>query len=180
MSTTVPAVATSSDFRRLRLSHRNKINESAQVYLGSTHQAARALGGYACGRNRALVPGPGHSRHDRSLSVTFLSSGILVHSFAGDDPLVCKDHIRAGLGLEPFRPGGAGIVVRPVPAPAQPDRDQAARLERARRLWTESTPLQSTLGWRYLTEIRGLDIDRASRSCLAMAWWGASHNRSRG
>src|SRR5262249_47549173 len=113
MSTTVPAVATSSDFRRLRLSHPNKTHESAQVYLGSAHQAARALGGDAYRRKRVLVPGPGHSRHGLSLSVTLHPSGILVQLLAGDVPLRFKGHIRAGLGHEPFRPRGAEIGVRP-------------------------------------------------------------------
>ena len=29
-----------------------------------------------------------------------------MHSFAGDDPIVCRDHVRQLLGLEPFRPNG--------------------------------------------------------------------------
>ena len=39
--------------------------------------------------NKALVPGPGHSRHDRSLSVRVNPDapvGFVVHSFCGDEP----------------------------------------------------------------------------------------------
>src|SRR5262249_32645559 len=122
-------------------------------------QAARALGGDAYGRNRALVPGPGHSRHDRSLSVTFLSTGILVHSFAGDDWKTCRQHVNDRLGLSQFKPRLLHVN-KTTPVSAEPDRDQAARLERARRLWTESVPLHGTLGHTYLTKHRGLDIDR--------------------
>ena len=58
-----------------------------------------------------LAPGPGHSAADRSLSVKLDSNapdGFLVHSFAGDDPLVCRDHVREKAGLEPFKPNGSG------------------------------------------------------------------------
>ena len=72
---------------------------------------AHALGGEVVGRDRALVPGPGHSRHDRSLSIRLVSSapdGFLVHSFAGDDPIACKDHVRRALGLPGY--GRAGLA----------------------------------------------------------------------
>jgi putative DNA primase/helicase len=62
---------------------------------------AAALGGEVSGRG-VNCPGPGHSAPDRWLSVTPSAtspSGFLVHSFAGDDPIVCRDHIRARLGL---------------------------------------------------------------------------------
>jgi 5S rRNA maturation endonuclease (ribonuclease M5) len=62
---------------------------------------ARALGGEVNG-NGVLAPGPGHSPQDRSLSVTpdeNAPDGFLVHSFAGDDPLLCKDHVREKAGL---------------------------------------------------------------------------------
>jgi KaiC/GvpD/RAD55 family RecA-like ATPase len=69
---------------------------------------AAALGGDVSGRS-VLAPGPGHSRQDRSLSVTPSATapdGFLVHSFAGDDPIACKDHVRAKLGRPEFKPNG--------------------------------------------------------------------------
>jgi hypothetical protein len=33
--------------------------------------------------------------------------GFVVHSFAGDDPIVCKDHVRQKLGLPSFQPGNS-------------------------------------------------------------------------
>jgi putative DNA primase/helicase len=48
---------------------------------------AGALGGTVVGRS-VTCPGPGHSRGDRSLSVTLSLSaadGFVAHSFAGDD-----------------------------------------------------------------------------------------------
>jgi len=64
---------------------------------------ARQLGGDVAGRNTVNCPGPGHSPRDRSLSVTFdrgAPDGFLVNSFAGDDPISCKDHVRHLLGLD--------------------------------------------------------------------------------
>jgi hypothetical protein len=56
---------------------------------------AAALGGDVVGR-QVKAPGPGHSPQDRSLSVQFNSADqFVVHSFAGDDPLVCKDYVRS-------------------------------------------------------------------------------------
>jgi putative DNA primase/helicase len=68
---------------------------------------ARALGGEVSGR-RVLAPGPQHSPRDRSLCVSLspaLPGGFLVHSFAGDDPIQCKDYVRARLGLPDWHPG---------------------------------------------------------------------------
>ncbi len=61
---------------------------------------ARACGGDVC-QGRALVPGPGHHPGDRSLSVMIdpdAPDGFLVHSLANDDPIRCKDYVRAKLG----------------------------------------------------------------------------------
>jgi RecA-family ATPase len=65
------------------------------------------LGGELSG-NRLLCPGPNHSAADRSLSVRLDNAapdGFLVHSFAGDDPIICKDYIREKLGLPTFLSG---------------------------------------------------------------------------
>jgi hypothetical protein len=79
----------------------------------------RALGGNILrGKNgpEVLCPGPGHSREDRSLSVTISGGGddIIVHSFAGDDPIVCKDYVRDKIGLRRGR-----MVIRGQNAPLQ-------------------------------------------------------------
>ena len=73
----------------------------------SLQQIARALNGEIRG-NQVAAPGPGHSAADRSLSVTIGASGddIVVHSFAGDDPLECKKYVRARCGLPSFKPNG--------------------------------------------------------------------------
>ncbi len=69
---------------------------------------AGALGGEVSG-GQVLAPGPGHSPNDRSLSVKLDGGdGFVVHSFAGDDPIVCKDYVRAKAGLPIFAPNGKG------------------------------------------------------------------------
>jgi putative DNA primase/helicase len=76
--------------------------------LPSLEQIALALGGEVSG-GQVLAPGPNHSPVDRSLSVKIepnAPDGFLVNTFsAADDPIRCKDYVRAKLGLLPFRPG---------------------------------------------------------------------------
>ena len=73
----------------------------------SLQQIARALNGEIRG-NQVAAPGPGHSAADRSLSVTISASGddIVVHSFAGDDPVECKKYVRERCRLPSFKPNG--------------------------------------------------------------------------
>jgi KaiC/GvpD/RAD55 family RecA-like ATPase len=68
---------------------------------------ARVMGGDVNG-DGALVPGPGHSPKDRSLSVKpdpAAREGFVVYSFAGDDVGECRDHVKDKLGIaaEPAR-----------------------------------------------------------------------------
>jgi AAA domain len=72
----------------------------------SLEEIARSLNGEISGL-QVLAPGPGHSPKDRSLSVTLtnVAPGYVVHSFAGDDPIMCKDYVREKLGMPRWRPG---------------------------------------------------------------------------
>ena len=70
----------------------------------SLRHIAQALGGELTG-GQVLAPGPNHSASDRSLSVKLTETGnLLVHSFAGDDPIACKDYIRARCGMPKWEP----------------------------------------------------------------------------
>src|SRR5262245_20547318 len=74
--------------------------------LPSINKIAEILGGDVTS-GEALVPGPGHSAKDRSLSIKLddkAPDGFLVHSFAKDNLLVCRDHVRKKLGLPEFKP----------------------------------------------------------------------------
>src|SRR6476620_7283572 len=90
---------------------------------------ARVMGGRV-ERGAALVPGPNHSAADRSLRVFCdpdADGGFRVHSFAGDDPIECRDYVRLKMGLPAWEPNrrphtngtrSAGVVE----SRAQPDR----------------------------------------------------------
>src|ERR1700730_11813323 len=113
-----------SNNKKVNPLYEDSLNDGAKDLLASL---ARALGGQVSG-SAISAPGPGHSAHDRSLSVTPCAtapSGFLVHSFAGDDPLVCIDYVRARLGLSPVRPGQASKVA------AQRERKSAGEARQA-------------------------------------------------
>ena len=74
----------------------------------SARHLAKTLGGDARG-DQVLAPGPGHTPQDRSLSIKLdpnSPDGFVVNSFAGDDPIACKDYVREKAGLGAFRPNG--------------------------------------------------------------------------
>lgn len=57
--------------------------------------------------NKVCIPGPGHGKEDRSLSVMNDASnpdGFVVNSFAGDDAAECRDHVRRLAGLPEWKP----------------------------------------------------------------------------
>lgn len=69
---------------------------------------AHALGG-EISSGQVLAPGPGHSPADRSLSVklsTTAPEGFVVHSFANDDPMQCRDYVKQKCGLPTGKANG--------------------------------------------------------------------------
>jgi hypothetical protein len=67
---------------------------------------ARVMGGRVY-QGAALVPGPNHSAPDRSLRVfpdPDADGGFRVHSFAGDDPIECRDYVRRKMGWPAWQP----------------------------------------------------------------------------
>jgi putative DNA primase/helicase len=137
------------------------------------HSIAHVLGGEVSGR-QVLAPGPGHSRNDRSLSIKIdprAPGGLLVNSFAGDDPITCKDYVRQRLGWPAWQPGdgrGRAIPQHKVAAwdratidrQAQEQRplteDDLLRIRRAVEIWNEAQDPRRTLAERYLREHRKL------------------------
>jgi putative DNA primase/helicase len=134
---------------------------------------ARALGGEISGR-RVLAPGPQHSPKDRSLCVSLapaMPGGFLVHSFAGDDPIQCKDYVRARLGLPAWQPGDEqDRRVHPsrikdwdrTIADGQANlrdrtEDDLLRIKRAQALWNEAADPRGTMAVQYLMA-RALDL----------------------
>jgi hypothetical protein len=150
---------------------------------------ARALGADVVGLDRILCPGPGHSPKDRSLSVWFKSdapSGFLVHSFAGDDQLECRNHILFLLGFDPWRPGSTSRTGQNFRArreesktlPSLPEDSVAhnANGERALEIWSAARPLLGTLGEVYLRK-RGIHLEAVPGIYNVIRWvpacpWG--------
>jgi putative DNA primase/helicase len=127
---------------------------------------ARALGGEVSGR-RVLAPGPQHSPKDRSLCVSLAPatpSGFLVHSFAGDDPIQCKDYVRTRLGLPAWQPGDEQDRRVHLSRIKDWDRniadsqanlrerteDDLLRIKRAQALWNEAADPRGTMAVQYL------------------------------
>lgn len=112
---------------------------------GGLAAIVRALGGtlYDGGR-RALVPGPGHSPADRSVSLLLSGERVVAHSFAGDDWRAVLDDLRRR-GLVDDRGQVAGA---PAPAPLRPSAPE--RLAVARTLWDEARPLAGALAEQHL------------------------------
>jgi putative DNA primase/helicase len=134
---------------------------------------ARALGGEVSGR-RVLAPGPQHSPKDRSLCVSLapaLPGGFLVHSFAGDDPIECKDYVRARLGLPAWQPGDDQdrrvhlsriknwdrTIADGQATLREKTEDDLLRIKRAQALWNEAADPRGTRAVQYLMT-RALDL----------------------
>lgn len=120
----------------------------------SLHAIVRALGGdlYDRGR-RGNIPAPGHSRHDRSVSLLLEGDRVVVHTFGGGDWRDVLDHLR-GLGLidganAPLSVGGAARRAAPAPATRLERRDAALRL------WDAGRAIVGTPSERYC-RLRGV------------------------
>ena len=131
----------------------------------TAREAAARLGGQATSSTTLICPGPGHRPHDRSLSVRFdpaAPDGFLVHSFAGDEPIVCRDHVRAALGLGFGHRRGdhiPGPRLRPAPLA------EASNSLAALRIWGEALDARGTLAETYLFG-RGLELDDRAREAV--------------
>lgn len=111
--------------------------------MSRLERIVRAVGGvlYDNGR-RALVPGPGHSPHDRSVSLLDIGDGrLLVHCFSPRDDWTAvvawlNDH-----GFEATRSAASWQKKQP---------SHAHRIFRARRLWSETGPTEASPAAQYL------------------------------
>jgi hypothetical protein len=122
---------------------------------------ARALGGDVVGTNAVLVPGPGHSTRDRSLSIRIdprAPAGFIVYSHSpANDPIECRDFVRQKLGIAPWAPGQRETS-RPIPMTVVDNDDDAEqRRNWALQLWRDARNPRGTAVERYLGS-RGLDL----------------------
>lgn len=121
----------------------------------SLRNLADTLGGDVISNKYVLCPGPGHSRKDRSLKVSFRVDGTFsVTSFTGDDWRQCKDYVRERLGL-PNNWRHHDNDDKPVIHLRERDDDEPARIRSALQRWEHASPIAGTLAERYLAS-RGL------------------------
>jgi putative DNA primase/helicase len=114
---------------------------------------ANVMGGDVISRDSVLVPGPGHSKADRSLSIKIDPAapfGFQVNTFSPkDDWQTCRDYVCAALGLERgFVPSS-----RLTPPPRIAPRAEPSPF--SLQLWSEAINARGTLVEKYLTK-RGL------------------------
>ena len=129
--------------------------------MSLAQEVTRALGGEWHGSYGA-APGPGHGKHDRSLTIRphrTDPNDIVLHSFAGDNFRDVKDELRRR-GLLPAkdfrRPVAPDPVAREKAKEALRERErqdaetEARRRWRANQLWKLRQPIQGTLAEAYL------------------------------
>jgi putative DNA primase/helicase len=105
------------------------------------------MGGVVTGRDSCNVPGPGHSKADRSLSIRIDLAdalGFKVHSFAGDDWPTCRNYVAAALGLK-YDATRVSSQVDTKPQ-IEDKRESAFPLQ----LWSEAINARDTLAQKYL------------------------------
>jgi len=128
---------------------------------------AATLGGetYAGGRS-ALVPAPGHSAQDRSVSLRLVDGRLLVHCFGGADWREVLDDLRdRGLVDADNRLTGAVAAGAPT-RPLAPEPSRAERIAAAAGLWAEGAAVQpGDPASRYL-ERRGVAAAGAGSSAI--------------
>lgn len=113
------------------------------VQRGGFHALVRAFGGdlYAGGR-RALVPAPGHSAADRSISLLLRDGRVVAHAFGDGDWREVLDDLRARGWIDAenrLLEGGAPCADRGAP---HAERTRAERIAAARRLWAAAEALR--------------------------------------
>src|SRR5262249_10542209 len=100
------------------------------------------------------IPGPGHNANDRSLGVLFdpnAPDGFRVHSFACDDEIACRAHVKAL--LQKIRTGRPGPSCWSTEAHNNVKAQVPADL--ALKIWAQALPVQGTLAEIYL-QCRGI------------------------
>ena len=120
------------------------MNSTLQQIASALHAEVSGL--------QVRAPGPNHTPKDRSLTVKLDASapgGFVVHSFAGDDPIVCNDYVREKCGLEPFKSNGKA---------------------NGQRWWSRATPIRMRMDRRCLSSIDMTPKASASADQLEKAY----------
>lgn len=131
--------------------------------MAQLERIVAALGGAVMDNGRrALIPGPGHSPQDRSVSLTLTEDGrVLVHCFsAKDDWRDVRDYLRDRGLLDDDHAPRSGVRAAPSTVVVQPRIED--RTARARAIWDEGRAIAGSDAHRYLRHraiAHGLDSD---------------------
>lgn len=124
------------------------------------HLAGELRGQLNCDGDQISCPGPGHSDLDRSLSIKILPApggniafidtleGFIVHSFAGDDAMDCRDFVRDALQRAQTTIA-EGRPPLPLAGPSSGPRSRNPAMSPERR-WPRLQPAIGTLAEQYL------------------------------
>lgn len=123
---------------------------------------ARLGGDLSAGGRQANVPGPGHSKRDRSLSLRVSDDGtrILFNSFAGDSAREVFAYIGIDNASE-YKPTSAEVRASIRRREEEARKIEAEKLAFCAGIWEASEPLEGSAGARYLWN-RGLVLNGCS------------------
>lgn len=105
------------------------------------------------GGKAALIPGPGHSKGDRSLSLRIIGGRLVWHSFANDDPAEVWRYL--GLDGRQLAPMSAAEAAK-----ARAERERERKAADARRqafcrdVWASTVNVEGSPAERYLRDVR--------------------------
>jgi hypothetical protein len=88
--------------------------------------------------------------------------GFIVGSFAGDPFDICRDHVRAKVGLPSWKAGSERGSCKQAPRISQPEAPgltDATKMLRASQIFSEGVPIKGTLAETYLVGRIGRTID---------------------
>lgn len=130
---------------------------------------AQTMGGDVVGRDSVNVPGPGHSKADRSLSIKLSArapAGFIVFSHCGDDPIECRDYVKERLGLSLHDGDGRYSATPLAVAVAGGEKDEQNRRDFALKIWHQSSDPTGTIVEKYLRDERGLTLPASAVSSV--------------
>jgi hypothetical protein len=133
--------------------------------MSRLERIVRTWGGeLAEGGRRAFIPGPGHSPHDRSVSLLEGDDGrIIIYCFSQRDDWREVRRALQAAGLLSEAECAPGQPRPQAPPPTTSSRREA--LARVQKIWAQARPAAASLAARYL-EGRAIETAIASASCL--------------
>jgi putative DNA primase/helicase len=140
-------------------------------------EITRALGGkWSRSGNYGLAHCPVHNDHNPSLSIRDGKDELIVNCFVGCAWQDVKAELKRQGLIDDWnsvqrreQPAGRQVAPAHTERPAGAD-DPEQRITRAMGIWSASISLSDTLGWRYLTQHRGLHIGLIDNLGHCLRW----------